>query len=77
MPGKTRPCERCKTMIPPERIEAVPETRLCVQCSQTVGGEFELRVTPENLAKTGSLKKNYGSWTIEKRRKRPRPEAGN
>lgn len=76
MPGKTRPCERCGTMIPPERVEAVPETRLCVKCSQSVGGEFEMHVTPENLAKTGSLKKNYGSWTIEKRRRRLPPAGG-
>ena len=56
-------------MIPPERIEAVPETRLCVRCSQDVGGEFHLIVTPENLSKTGSLKKNYGSFDVRKVRK--------
>jgi RNA polymerase-binding transcription factor DksA len=25
--AKTRPCERCGAMIPPERIEVLPETR--------------------------------------------------
>ena len=64
-----RPCERCRQMIPPERIEAVPETRLCVKCSREVGGEFKLMVTPENLSKSGSLKKNYGSFEVKKVRK--------
>ena len=74
MASKSRPCQRCKTMIPAERIEALPETRLCIQCSQEMGSEFEITVQSENLAKTGSLKKNYGSWTIKKTRKRIEPK---
>jgi hypothetical protein len=66
---KTRPCRRCGTEIPVERIEALPETEICVGCSREIGGEFEIRAVPENLSKTGSLKKNYGGWTIEKRRR--------
>jgi hypothetical protein len=66
---KSRPCQRCGQMIPPERIEVLPETRLCVTCSQAVGGEFDLAIVPENLAKTGSLKKNYGSFNVQKTRK--------
>jgi hypothetical protein len=62
-------------MIPPERIELLPETRLCVECSKAVGGEFELSFVPENLSKTGSLKKNYGSITVKKTR-RPLPPRG-
>jgi hypothetical protein len=69
MAAQGRPCERCKQMIPPERIEAMPDTRLCVKCSQEVGGEFQLMVTPENLSKSGSLKKNYGSFEVKKVRK--------
>jgi hypothetical protein len=42
-------------MIPPERIEVLPETRLCVACSKAVGGEFDLTIVPENLSKAGSL----------------------
>jgi hypothetical protein len=68
-PSKTRPCQRCGTEIPAERIEVLPETRLCVNCSQAVGGEFDLTITPENLAKSGSMKKNYGGFTVQKRRK--------
>lgn len=66
-------CQRCKTEIPAERVEVLPDTRLCVKCSAAVGGEFEVSVVPDNLAKAGSLKKNYGSWTVEKRRKRIEP----
>ena len=67
---KTRYCERCKVEIPAERIEVLPETRLCVNCSQTVGGEFEVRISRENLGKAGSLKKNYGGVTVKMKRKK-------
>ena len=62
-------------MIPVERIEVLPETRLCVACSKAVGGEFDLTFVPENLAKSGSLKKNYGSFAVKKTR-RPLPPRG-
>jgi hypothetical protein len=68
---KSRPCQKCGKMIPVERIEVLPETRLCVACSGLVGGEFDLAIVPENLAKSGSLKKNYGSFNVQKTRKRP------
>lgn len=70
---KSRPCQRCKVEIPVERLEVVPETRLCVKCSQDVGGEFEIRAVSENLAKTGSLKKNYGGINIQKTRRHIQP----
>ena len=68
--AKPRPCELCGAMIPAERIEIVPDTRLCVECSKKVGREFDLTLTPENLSKTGSLKKNYGSFTMKKTRRK-------
>ena len=70
----SRPCQRCNALIPIERIEALPETPLCLKCSQEVGGDFEVVVTSENLAKTGSLKKNYGGWTIKKKRRPIKPK---
>jgi DksA/TraR C4-type zinc finger protein len=73
MAATTRFCQRCKVEIPTERIEIIPETRLCVKCSEAVGGEFEVMVIPDNLGKSGSLKKNYGSWTVQKRRRRIEP----
>jgi hypothetical protein len=69
MGAQTRPCARCGAAIPLERIEALPETRVCVRCSEAIGGEFEVTVIPENLAKSGSLKKNYGGYTVQKKRK--------
>ena len=71
---KTRPCQRCRAEIPAERIEVLPETRLCVTCSAEVGGEFEIVVVPQNIGKAGSLKKNYGDWAIHKRRRRIEPK---
>jgi hypothetical protein len=69
MNTRPRPCARCKAEIPAERVETLPETRLCVRCSEAVGGEFDVIAVPENLAKAGSLKKNYGGWTIRRKRR--------
>ncbi len=35
-------CKRCSEVVPAERLAEVPETVLCVGCSQTVGGEFKV-----------------------------------
>ncbi len=64
-----QPCARCGELIPAERIEAIPETMVCVQCSQEIGGEFKVFVTPERTSKDGSLKKNYGGYSTRKVRK--------
>jgi hypothetical protein len=69
MSMKSRPCQRCGKEIPSERIELVPDTRICVECSKAVGGEFDISTKPENLAKEGSLKKNYGSFEMKKTRR--------
>ncbi|HSZ57397.1 MAG TPA: TraR/DksA C4-type zinc finger protein [Tepidisphaeraceae bacterium] len=42
MATRTRPCQRCGREIPTERIDVLPETRLCLTCSQESGGEFEI-----------------------------------
>lgn len=61
MPIKVRHCQLCKTEIPAERLEAVPETRLCVACctkvDQQLGGEFFMTVEFLDLTKQNSLKK--------------------
>ena len=67
-------CQRCDAEIPAARLEALPDTMLCVQCSEEVGGDFEITAIPENIGKSGSLKKNYGAWTVKKRRKRIEPK---
>jgi hypothetical protein len=71
MPEKNRPCEICNELIDPERIEAVPATRLCVEHAKMIGkygGEFIVTGTQASLGKSGSLKKNYGDVSIEKKR---------
>jgi hypothetical protein len=55
-------------------VEALPEGRLCIKCSQEVGGEFEVRFTQENLSKPGSLKKNYGGVSLQKNRRPIKPK---
>mgnify|MGYP003350352268 CR=1 FL=1 len=47
---------------------------VCVGCSREMGGEFTVIVTPEKTSKEGSLKKNYGGYSMRKVRKPIRPE---
>ena len=68
-------CQRCKQQIPPERVEALPDTVVCVKCSKDIGGEYDLSVVADSMGKASSLKKNYGAFTLEKRRKRIKPLA--
>jgi hypothetical protein len=71
MTQKSRPCEICGEPIDPERIEVVPETRLCVEHARQIGkygGEFLVSATQTSLGKPGSLKKNYGDVTTSKTR---------
>ncbi len=68
--AKTRPCQRCGEPLDAERIEALPETRLCKPCSQQIGGDFQRTFQQESLGKTESLKKNYGSINVTKKRKK-------
>jgi hypothetical protein len=68
---KTRPCEICKRMIEEERVEVIPETRLCAEHARMIakhGGEFIVRTGNESIGKVGSLKKNYGGVTMTKKR---------
>jgi RNA polymerase-binding transcription factor DksA len=73
MTAKQRFCEICKAEISPERIEALPDTRRCTSCarSQEAKGnpEFDLLISQSQLGKAGSLKKNYGDVTVQKRRR--------
>lgn len=67
----TRPCEICGVAIPEGRLEAVPETRLCVQHARAMdayGGEFRTYATQTSLGKGGSLKKNYGDVSVARKR---------
>lgn len=66
------PCELCHVEIPRERLAAIPDTRLCVKCSDEVGGEWEYVGVGLNLAKTGSRKTNYGGLAIYKIRRQIR-----
>jgi hypothetical protein len=71
MSENTRPCEICQAPIDPERIEVLPETRLCTEHARKMskyGGEFKMTFTQERLSKEGSLKKNYGGVSPHKSR---------
>ena len=72
--AKSRPCQRCRAEIPAERIETLPETRLCIKCSQEVGSDFISVMSQESLGKAGSLKKNYGGVHVVKHRRRIIPK---
>ena len=58
-----------------ERVEAIPDTMVCVTCAGEMGGsEFLVVVVPEKTSKEGSLKKNYGGYGTRKIRKPFRPK---
>jgi hypothetical protein len=68
---QARPCEVCGASIDPERIEVLPETRLCTEHGKQIakyGGEFILTGTQSSLGKDGSLKKNYGDVSVKQKR---------
>lgn len=60
-------CASCGGAIPAARLQVLPNTRLCRDCSEEIGGDFETFVIPEHTGKPGSLKRNYGSWTVKRR----------
>ena len=62
----TRLCAICRQEIDPERVEVLPETRLCTEHARAIqkyGGEFKVTYHQESTSKVGSLKKNYGGIT--------------
>jgi hypothetical protein len=75
MEAESRPCARCGEEIPAERVEAIPETMVCVKCAGEMGGsEFHIVAVAERTSKEGSLKKNYGGYSTQKIRKPIRPK---
>jgi hypothetical protein len=64
-----RSCKRCGQVIPTPRLRVLPNTRLCLECSQEIGGEFVTFAVPEHTGKPGSLKRNYGSWQVQRKRR--------
>jgi hypothetical protein len=58
--------------IPPARLKAMTDTRICVACSEKTGGEFELEVTINSTGKAGSLKRTGQDLTVRRLRKPPR-----
>ena len=64
-----RTCEVCAAAIPQARIKAIPGTWLCIECSKEHGGDFKYTAVQENLAKAGSMKKNYGGISVTKTRR--------
>ena len=64
-----RDCRLCGLAIPPARLKVLPDTAVCVACSQSIGGEFELRVTISSTSKAGSLKMTGQEVTVRRQRK--------
>jgi hypothetical protein len=42
-----RNCVRCGDIIPQDRIECLPDTCLCVECSDAVGGDYIVTIITE------------------------------
>jgi hypothetical protein len=60
-------CKRCGEEIPERRVQALPQTQLCLICSQEIGGDFVSFAVPEHTGKPGSMKRNYGSWKVARK----------
>ena len=48
-------------------------SRVDASCSEAVGSDFETVIVSENIGKAGSLKKNYGGFSLKKRRRKIQP----
>ena len=64
-----RDCRVCGTAIPEARLKAIPDTLVCVACSEKIGGEFELEVTVSSTGKAGSLKKTGQDVSVQRKRR--------
>ncbi|MCY1082522.1 TraR/DksA C4-type zinc finger protein [Archangium lansingense] len=62
-------CGVCEAEIPQARLKAMPDTLVCVRCSEEMGGEFELEVTISATGKAGSLKKTGQNVEVKRKRK--------
>lgn len=63
-------CRRCGDEIPEGRLRALPDTQVCVRCSEEIGGEDELEVTISATGKAGSLKKTGQAVSVTLKKKR-------
>jgi hypothetical protein len=64
-------CRICGREIPRERLEVIPDTLVCVNCSKKIGGEFELEVRMGGVgSKPGSLKKTGQELSVKRQRRR-------
>lgn len=63
-------CERCGRVIPPERLEMIPDTRVCVGCAGAMGGsEFAIIPIEERTSKQESYKGRHALTAVAKVRK--------
>lgn len=69
-----RVCEICKANIEADRVDAMPDTRLCAKHGREIaeyGGEFVVTAARDRTSKQGSLKLNYGGISTSKSRNMP------
>ncbi len=71
MEKETKHCRVCGAAIPEERLQVIPDTLVCVNCSKKIGGEFELEVRMGGVgSKPGSLKKTGQELSVKRQRRR-------
>lgn len=69
MQAESRECRLCDAEIPAARLRVIPDTHVCVGCSEKIGGEFGLKVTVSGTGKAGSLKITGQEITVKRYRK--------
>jgi len=70
MTSEEKECERCGATILAADGGAALYPRLCIECSEAIGGDFKTYAIPENTGKPCSIKKNYASWKVKRRLRR-------
>jgi hypothetical protein len=71
METKARGCAICRRPIEMDRIQTIPETRLCLEHAEKIkefGGEFIVSKSLERTSKSGSLKRNFGGVNVKQTR---------
>lgn len=67
MADLVRRCEECNTLIPQERLEVLPETTVCVHCSELLDQEQDeyVEVQPKKRKKKKKRRQDWEFSSLE------------
>ena len=66
--SEEKDCERAASQSQPPAWKFCPTRGYASSAAKTIGGDFKTYVIAENThGKSGSMKKNYGSWKVKRK----------